>query len=97
MHGPENIDWNRVAGAISEALKEPVGYTQVPGSAIKEALMAMGMPEPTAELMVQMLEGMGDGTVASAEERDESTTTPTTIEEFVADTLVPALPSPPPA
>lgn len=97
IHGPEDIDWNRVAKAVSEALKETITYTEVPPAAVKQAFEALSLPEPTAEAMVEMLVGLGDGSIERAEKRDESTTTSTTIEEFVADTLVPSLPSPPPA
>jgi uncharacterized protein YbjT (DUF2867 family) len=46
-----------------------------------------------ADSYVEMLEGLGSGRVRAAEARDDSTTTPTTLETFVSDTLYPAVES----
>jgi hypothetical protein len=93
VHGPADLSWDEVAGTISRVLGTEVSYQQVPGESVREAMTSMGLSTGVADSYVEMLEGLGSGRVRAAEARDDSTTTPTTLETFVSDTLYPAVES----
>ena len=91
VHGPADVDWNDVCAIIGKELGEPVQYMQVPGEAVHAALTGMGISEAIADLYVEMLEGFGTGRIQNAEPRTAQTTTPTTLQQFCRDTLVPGV------
>ncbi len=91
VHGPGDFTWTEVAEVVSRVMGEEVTYVPVPGDAVRQALAAVEIPSSTAALYVEMLEGFGSGRIRSAEPRDQMTTTPTSLETFVSDTLFPAV------
>lgn len=91
LHGERDISMNEAASIVGNAIgKADVTYVQVPSPALEAALLKMGLPKKTAELIIEMWEGANGGLIAPQEARSGRNTTPTTLESFVSDTFAPA-------
>lgn len=91
LHGQRDISMNQAASIVGKALgKSDVAYLQVPGPQLEDALLKMGLPKKTAELILEMWEGANAGLIAPQEKRSVRNTTPTTLESFVTEVFVPA-------
>lgn len=91
LHGQRDISMNQAASIVGKALgKSDVAYLQVPGPQLEDALLKMGLPQKTAELILEMWEGANAGLIVPQEKRSARNTTPTTLESFVTEVFVPA-------
>jgi len=91
LHGQRDISMNEAASIVGKAIgKADVAYVQVPSPALEAALLKMGLPEKTAELIIEMWAGANAGLIAPQEARSAGNTTSTTLESFVTDTFAPA-------
>lgn len=91
LHGQRDISMNEAASIVGKAIgKTDVTYVQMPSTALESALLQMGLPKKTAELIIEMWEGANAGLIAPQEARSARNTTPTTLESFVAETFAPA-------
>src|SRR5215469_17138942 len=91
LHGQRNISMNEAASIVGKAIgKTDVSYVQVPSPALETALLKMGLPKKTAELIIEMWEGANAGLIAPQEARSARNTTPTTLESFVTGAFAPA-------
>lgn len=59
-------------------------YVQLPGEELEPILRSMGFSEDTARLHVEFGRALSDGTIRSTGERTPESTTPTTLEEWIA-------------
>lgn len=91
LHGQRDISMNEAASIVGKAIgKSDVSYVQVPSPALEAALLKMGLPKKTAELIIEMWEGANAGLMAPQEARSGRNTTPTTLESFVTEAFAPA-------
>ncbi|HKF53583.1 MAG TPA: NmrA family NAD(P)-binding protein [Candidatus Acidoferrales bacterium] len=91
LHGQRDISMNEAASIVGKAIgKTDVSYVQVPSPALETALLKMGLPKKTAELIIEMWEGANAGLIAPQEARSARNTTPTTLESFVTGAFAPA-------
>ena len=91
LHGQRDISMNEAAAIVGKAIGKPdTTYVQVPSPMLEIALLNMGLPKKTAELIVEMWEGANAGLIVPQEARSASNTTPTTLESFVTEIFVPA-------
>lgn len=91
IHGPEDVTMEEVAEAVGNAFGREIHYEQVPSEAVKQQFMEMGASESVAENYREMTENLETyGTDYAAEERTEATTTPTSVDTFIEETLQPA-------
>ena len=91
LHGQRDISMNEAASIVGKALGKPdVSYMQMPSPMLEAALLKMGLPKKTAELIIEMWDGANAGLIVPQEERSSRNTTPTTLESFVTETFVPA-------
>lgn len=98
LHGQRDISMNEAASIVGRAIgKTDVRYAQISGPPLAAALLQMGLPKKTAELIVEMWDGANAGLMRPQEERSARNTTPTSIESFVADVFAPAFLSAGPA
>jgi uncharacterized protein YbjT (DUF2867 family) len=91
LHGPADLDYEQTAQDIGEALGRPVRFVQVTGEQARQAMQGGGLPAYIADAYVEMYGAMGSGVFQQAEPRTPETTTPTTLRQFAADTLKPAI------
>lgn len=91
LHGQRDISMNGAATAVGRAIKKPdVSYVQVPSSMLLEAYLNAGLPQKTAESIIEMWEGANAGLIVPEEARSARNTTPTDLESFIAEAFVPA-------
>lgn len=91
LHGQRDISMKEAASIVGAAIgKADLQYVQLPSMVLEQALLQMGLPKNTADLIVEMWDGANAGLIAPQEERSASNTTPTTLESFVARVVAPA-------
>lgn len=89
--GQRDISYAEVARIIGTAIDKPsLSYTQLPNEQFIEALAQMGMSREFARLMVEMTDALNSGHMRALESRSAANTTPTSFEQFVQDTFLPA-------
>jgi uncharacterized protein YbjT (DUF2867 family) len=89
--GQRDVSMKEVAGIIGKAIGKPhLHYMHVPFLMLEPALIAMGIPKKSADLLIEMWKAGNAGLVKPEEPRSAKNTTPTTIEEFIAEVFVPA-------
>lgn len=90
VHGPADITPLDAAAAFSRALGRTVTYVQVPDAAMEQALLGMGASAHVAGEYPKLMHALGYNDYR-AEPRTPETTTPTTVDEFAREVLVPAV------
>ena len=91
LHWQRDISMNEAASVVGKAIGKPdLAYAQVPYPMLQEALLKMGLPQKTAELIIEMWEGANAGLMVPQEARSAKNTTPTALESFITQTFVPA-------
>jgi len=91
LHGQRDISMNEAATIVGKAVGKPdTTYVQVPSPMLEAALVKMGLPEKTAELIIEMWDGANAGLIVPQEARSARNTTPTTLESFVTEIFLPA-------
>jgi uncharacterized protein YbjT (DUF2867 family) len=90
VHGPENLSWNEMARIMTEVLRIPIRFQEVPGPRYKASLMQHGSSEAFAQSLVDMFAEVSQA-IFEAEPRTPETTTPTTFRQWCEEVLRPAL------
>ncbi|HET9400297.1 MAG TPA: hypothetical protein VFO34_05040, partial [Candidatus Acidoferrales bacterium] len=89
--GPRDYTMDEAAKVIGAAIGKPkLSYTKAPAFMAKPALRAAGLSSDMVDQFVEMTEAINDRRMVPLEERGANNTTPTTLEQFVAEVLVPA-------
>ena len=92
LHGAADRSFAEVAAVVSNAIGKPVHYVTVERAAVQRALLGAGTSAAIADdyavLYTKLAEHFDDHAPRSAE-----STTPTTVEQFVAEVLAPAIAS----
>jgi uncharacterized protein YbjT (DUF2867 family) len=89
--GARDVSYAQVAKIVGTAIGKPdLTYQQIPAAQLKPALTQMGMSPNMADLLLEMSEALNSGHMRALEPRSAQNTTPTTIETFVTEVLVPA-------
>ena len=57
---------------------------------LEQALLQVGLPKRTAELIIEMWNGANAGLIVPQQERSSRNSTPTTLESFVETVFTPA-------
>jgi uncharacterized protein YbjT (DUF2867 family) len=90
LHGQRDISMKEAASIVGNAIGKPnLEYVQLPSMMLETALLKMGLPEKTTELIVEMWDGANAGLIVPLEERSARNTTPTTLESFVTRIFAP--------
>lgn len=88
--GERDLTMIEAASIIGRAIGNPdLSYLQLPPTAVRPALLQMGMSENIADLILEMSEALNSGHMAALEERTDSNTTPTSYETWVDDEFLP--------
>jgi uncharacterized protein YbjT (DUF2867 family) len=90
LHGQRDLTYPEAASVIGKAIGKPdLSYMQLGPAQIKPALVQAGVSSNMADLMLEMAEALNSGYMAALEPRSAQNTTPTSIETFVAEQIVP--------
>jgi len=91
LHGQRDISMKGAASIVGNSIgKHNLEYLQMPSMMLEPALLKMGLPKKTAELIIEMWDGANAGLIVPQEQRSARNTTPTTLESFVARVFAPA-------
>lgn len=89
--GPGDYTMVEATTAIGKAIgRENLQYIQVPYEVVRQAMIGQGLSENVADEMIELARGSNEGLLKPAEARSPENTTPTTLEEFAAETFAPA-------
>jgi uncharacterized protein YbjT (DUF2867 family) len=91
LHGSRDISMKEATSIVGSAIGKPdLEYTQLSRTMFETALLNMGLPKKTAELIIEMWDGANADLIVPQEERSARNTTPTTLESFVSKVFAPA-------
>ena len=91
LHGQRDLDYREATAVIGKAIGKPgLSYSQLPAWQLKTALTSMGMSANMADSLLEMSDALNSGYMRALEARSAANTTPTSIEQFVTGTFVPA-------
>jgi uncharacterized protein YbjT (DUF2867 family) len=91
LQGPRDVAYAEVAKIVGALISKPdLVYKHLPAAVLKPALMQIGMSSNMADLLLEMTDALDSGHMKMLEPRSPRTTTPTTLETFVAEIFVPA-------
>jgi uncharacterized protein YbjT (DUF2867 family) len=88
--GPEDLSLNDMAAIMTDLLRKPVRFQQIPGEAYKAQLMKFGASEVFAQSLINMMAPKSDGLV-NAEPRTAENSTPTSFRQWCEEVLKPAV------
>jgi uncharacterized protein YbjT (DUF2867 family) len=88
--GPEDLSPQDMAQIMSEVLRRPIRFQQVPSEAYKATLMQHGMTEAWAQGLVDMANQVEQG-IYTTEPRTPQSTTPTSFRQWCEEVLKPAV------
>jgi uncharacterized protein YbjT (DUF2867 family) len=90
LHGQRDISMKEAASIVGNFIGKPnLEYVKLPSMMLETALLKMGLPKKTAELIIEMWDGANAGLIVPLEERSARNTTPTTLESFVERIFAP--------
>lgn len=88
--GPKDLTFAEATSILGDAIGKPdLPYATFSEEDFKQGLLAAGFSESVANSYIEMEHAMNQGLVGGSE-RSADNTTATTLEEFAADTFVPA-------
>jgi uncharacterized protein YbjT (DUF2867 family) len=91
LHGQRDISMSESATIVGKSIGKPdLAYVHVPSRMLGAAMMEMGMPKNTAELIIEMWDSANAGLIVPQEARSAKNTTPTALESFVKEVFAPA-------
>ena len=87
--GPKNYTYREFTSIIGKAIGIPdLSYVQFPVEQAKQAFLSNGFSEDFVDNLIEMATAIKTGFM-NYQERDDSTTTPTTAEEFASEVYTP--------
>jgi uncharacterized protein YbjT (DUF2867 family) len=90
LQGQRDVTYQELASAIGQAIGKPaLNYVQFPPAQLKPAFVQLGMSASMADLILEMSEALNSGYMRMLEPRSAENTTPTPIEAFIAQHIVP--------
>ena len=91
LHGGEITGYDEVAGVLSQVLQRDVEHVSIPGEAFVGALTQAGVSTTMAEALVELSDGIVNGSVAHREPRGPGNVTPTDYRAFAHEVFAPAM------
>jgi len=90
LQGQRDVTYQELASVIGQAIGKPgLNYVQFPPAQLRPAFVQLGMSASMADLLLEMSEALNSGYMRMLEPRSEENTTPTPIEAFIAEHIVP--------
>lgn len=91
VHGPADLTLAEAASIIAEGVGREVAYVGVAPEQARAGMEQSGMSPALVSEFLEMYDAFDTGRLEQAEPRTPETTTPTTLHEFAATVLKPAL------
>ncbi|RKH61284.1 NmrA family NAD(P)-binding protein [Corallococcus llansteffanensis] len=91
VHGPEDLSAQDLADILGRVLGRPVRCQQVPQDSVRDAFLERGASPSVADGYFHMFRSFAHKDYQPTEPRTAETTTPTTFETFVRESLSPRL------
>lgn len=91
LHGPEDLTFEEAAAIISAACGRDIPHTEIDDMQARMGLSMLGMSGSVIDAMLELYHAIESGHLVTAEPRAPETTTPTTLEEWTVQTLLPML------
>lgn len=89
--GNRDVSHREVIRVLGQAISKPdLEYVEVPDQEMKNYFIGAGMSEDWARGVLEMMESLGNGTIAATVKRNKTNTTGTSIEEFATTTFLEA-------
>lgn len=87
LTGPEALSYQDVAEKLSQRLGRPITYKNIPLEAMRERLLASGMPEWHVDVQVDFTTALGAGHASTVTDTVEAVTgtPPRTVEQFIRE------------
>jgi uncharacterized protein YbjT (DUF2867 family) len=89
LHGPADLSFDDVAVMLSEALGRKIAYVKCDRDEARQAILAGGVSENAADLMLEMYDAVEAGRLRALQPRSTETATPTTLAEFALEVVMP--------
>ena len=87
--GPKNYTYRELTSIIGKAIGNPeLAYVQIPAAQVKQTFLSNGFSADFVDNLVEMGTAIQTGFM-NYQKRDDSTTTPTTAEDFVNEVYLP--------
>lgn len=87
--GPKNYTYRELTSIIGKAIGNPeLAYVQIPAEQVKQTFLSNGFSADFVDNLVEMGTAIQSGFM-NYQKRDDSTTTPTTAEDFVNEVYLP--------
>jgi uncharacterized protein YbjT (DUF2867 family) len=91
LQGQRDLDYTEITSIIGSAIgKADLRYQEISSEQFAGIMQQMGMSKSLASLMAEMVDAQNNGHVRALEPRSARNTTPTSFEQFVAESFVPA-------
>ncbi len=91
LHGPADLSFDGVAATLANVLGRKIEYVKCDPRQMRQVLLDNALSENAADLMLEMYDAVEKGRLRPTQPRSEETTTPTTLQEFARDVLVPTI------
>ncbi len=91
LQGPRHLSWSEIAGTLSGTLGREVKFVPVTAEQAIESMKGMGLPEDISSQYVELYQGIDKGVLRCEQPLGPQTATTTTLEQFAADILKPAI------
>jgi uncharacterized protein YbjT (DUF2867 family) len=90
LQGQRDLSMVEATKIIGAAIGKPaLPYVQLPDEQVRASMTQMGMSPNFVDLILEMAHALNTGYVKALEPRSAGNTTPTSYEQFVAETFVP--------
>jgi uncharacterized protein YbjT (DUF2867 family) len=94
LHGPADLNFREVAETLSRVLERKIVYIKCYRQEARDLMLQNAMSENAAELLLELYDAVETGKLRTMQQRSEETTTPTTLEEFARETILPKIVQP---
>lgn len=91
LHGPSDLSFLEVADILTQALGRKIAYVPCDRPTARIGMLANGMSENAADLMLELYDAVETGRIRARELRSADTTTPTTLSEFAHERILPLI------
>jgi uncharacterized protein YbjT (DUF2867 family) len=91
LRGPGSPSFDEIAALIARLAGRAVRHVEVTAEQAHAALVGMGISADVAASFIELYQSFGSGLITTPDAGQQEIGTPTSIEQFVRDTLVPAL------
>lgn len=94
LHGPTDMSFQEVADTMSSVLARKIAYVRCDPEDVRDAMLQRGMSENVADAVLEMYDAVEKGKVRTTQPRTAETTTPTTLEDFAREVVLPMIAQP---